>query len=130
MIPPELKDDIIFHGTVPHEKLIDYYQRADVYINSSLSEAFPLPVGEAMACGAPVVAARVGGIPDMVIHGETGLLFEPNDADALAEELLELLDDPQRRETLRTAAAQRIETVYSWDRIGGLFRDEYVKLLS
>ncbi len=130
MIPPELKDDIIFHGTVPHEKLLDYYQCADVYINSSLSEAFPLPVGEAMASGVAVIAARVGGIPDMVIHGETGLLFEPDDADALAAELLELLADPQRRETLRTAASHRIETVYSWDRIADLFRDEYVKLMS
>ncbi len=130
MIPPDLKDDIIFHGTVPHEALIDYYQRADVYINSSLSEAFPLPIGEAMACGAPVVAARVGGIPDMVIHGETGLLFEPGDADALADAIIDMLDDPKRSQAMSAAASQRIETIFSWDRVASLFHDQYVTLLS
>ncbi len=130
MIPPDLKDDVIFHGTIPHEALIDYYRRADVCVNASLSEAFGLPVGEAMASGIPVVAARVGGVPDMVIHGETGLLFEPGDADGLAEAIIECLADPQQSEVMSAAAARRIETLFSWDRIGDSFHDHYAALLA
>ncbi|MBK8019886.1 MAG: glycosyltransferase family 4 protein [Chloroflexi bacterium] len=130
MIPPELKSSIIFHGTVRHEALADYYRNADIYINSSLSEAFPLPIGEAMACGAPVVAARVGGIPDMVIHGETGLLFEIDRADQLADALVDMLSDDTRRAAFGQRGRQHILTHFTWDHIGQQLVTEFDRLVA
>jgi glycosyltransferase involved in cell wall biosynthesis len=68
----------------------------DVVMLTSLSEAFPISLLEAMASARPVIATRVGAIPEMVVHNEGGLLVPPNDCDSLAAAMTELLADPTR----------------------------------
>jgi glycosyltransferase involved in cell wall biosynthesis len=69
---------------------------ADVYVQPSLFEAFPVSVLEAMAVGLPVVATAVGGVPEMVAHGKSGLLVPPARPDALAAAMVQLLDSATR----------------------------------
>ena len=70
-----------------------------------------------MACGTPVVASRVGGIPEVVVDGETGRLVEPGAAAALGHALREVLADPERARRMGEAGRRRVEAHFSWDRI-------------
>lgn len=83
------------------------YADLDLCVLSSLNEGTPLSILEAMAAGVPVVAADVGGVGDLVLHNETGLLVRPGDPEALAEAVLELLEDPKRLQEMGEAGRRR-----------------------
>lgn len=85
----------------------------DVLVQPSLSEAGPRAPLEAMAMARPVVGTRVGAIPEEVVEGETALLVPPADADALAQAIGRLLDDPQLRSAFGLAGRARVERYYS-----------------
>ena len=80
-------------------------------------EAMPLVILEAMQAGIPVVATRVGGVPEVVMEGRTGLLVDPDDPAALAAALRELLDDPRRCEEMGTEAKRRLRDHFTADRM-------------
>jgi glycosyltransferase involved in cell wall biosynthesis len=96
----------IVHFAGHRDQRLNLNRLFDVSVLCSLSEGFPNAVVEAMAAARPVVATRVGGIPDAIDHGETGLLVPPRAPDALAEAIGSLLRDPARRAAMG-AAAQR-----------------------
>ncbi|MBL8794364.1 MAG: glycosyltransferase [Planctomycetia bacterium] len=85
---------------LPAEQLVRYYQAADLYVHAARCEIFGLVLAEAMACGTPVVATAVGGIPEVVESGKHGILTPPGDAPALAAAVRALLADPARRAAL------------------------------
>jgi glycosyltransferase involved in cell wall biosynthesis len=85
---------------------------AHVFVLPSRSEGHPVSVLEAMAAGVPVVASRVGGIPEQVADGETGLLVEPGDVDGLAAALRRLAADPALRRRLGEAGRARAEEAF------------------
>lgn len=100
-------------GVVPHDELPKRFAEADVFVLPSLTEGHPKALIEAMACGVPCAASARGGIPSLIEHGVTGLLFDPEDPDAIARTLAALLDDePQAR---RLAAAARAIAVERFD---------------
>lgn len=76
-----------------------------------------MPVVEAMASGLPVVASRVGGLPEIVSDGETGFLVEPADSAQLAELLMSVLDDPITTQAMRAEARCRAFQMFSWEAI-------------
>lgn len=86
------------------------YRSLDVLISSSYSEALPLAVMEAMACGLPVVATRVGGVPELVAHGSTGWLVEAGDFQGLASSAASLIEQPELRTRFSLAARERVVT--------------------
>jgi glycosyltransferase involved in cell wall biosynthesis len=91
------------------DDVAEVLQAADVFVHPAIwSEAFGLTIAEAMAAGLPVVASRVGGIPELVTHGETGLLVPPGDAGALAGALDLLAADGQERARLGANARRRV----------------------
>ncbi|MBF0344783.1 MAG: glycosyltransferase family 4 protein [Nitrospirae bacterium] len=87
-----ISDNVIFTGYV--DNVPDIYSFTDVSVLSSLSEGVPQSVLQAMAAGVPVVATRVGGVPEIVDHGGTGLLVDSGDHEALAAEILRLVKNP------------------------------------
>ena len=92
---------------------------ADLLVLPSHFEARPTVIYEAMAAETPVLASTVGGIPEMVVDGETGTLIAPHDADRLAEALDYLLDDPERLREMGRAGLQRLlDNEWTWTRHG------------
>lgn len=109
---------VFFLGPLLHEQLTERLRQADVLVQPSVfDEPFGIPIVEAMASGLPVVASRVGGISELVAHGQTGLLVERNNPSALAEALLRLLDNPVLASAMGQAGRERVEQKFSWERI-------------
>ena len=103
-------------GFVPNAELGPYYRRAAVVAVPSRREGYGVVCAEAMAHGKPVVASAVGGLLDLVRHGETGLLVPPGDAAGLREALRWLLGDAALRRRLGEAARERAREHLSWER--------------
>ena len=102
-------------GSVSPEDVARWLQAADLYVHPSRADTFPSGVLEALACGTPVVASRVGGIPEQV-RNETGILVEPGDPAALAAAIESLLADPSRRQRMSAAAGEDARARLSVDR--------------
>jgi glycosyltransferase involved in cell wall biosynthesis len=102
----------VFTGLLESDELIAALAAADVVVHPSLNEIFPNAVGEAMACGRPVIAADAGGTAELVGRNGAGILVPPGDSDALAAAVRELLDDPERRRGIGEAARRRVEAEF------------------
>lgn len=100
-----LAEVVHFAGVRPHEPNLNHL--FDISVLCSVSEAFPNSIVEAMAAGKPVVATRVGGVIDAVVHGHTGLLVPPSEPGALAGAIEDLLINPEQRREMGAAAAFR-----------------------
>jgi D-inositol-3-phosphate glycosyltransferase len=87
----------------------EFWNSVSVAVVPSHRESFGLVALEALACGVPVVATAVGGLPEIVVDGETGILVPPRDPESLAKALLALLTDEQRRQRLADGARRRAE---------------------
>jgi len=105
------------NAMLPVPEVVQLYSHAAVFVCPSIYEPFGLINLEAMACGTPVVASRVGGIPEVVVDGETGRLVEPGDVAALGQALREALADPELARRMGEAGRRRVEAQFSWDRI-------------
>ncbi|HEX5582107.1 glycosyltransferase family 4 protein [Gaiella sp.] len=99
------------------EDVAPWYAICDVVVLTSASEGTPVTIIEALAAARPVVATRVGGVPDVVDEGETGFLVRPRDTHALAERLEILARDPERRFAMGEAGRQRMLERYAVDRL-------------
>ena len=105
-----------FKGFLPRMSLGDFYRWADVFVCPSLDDAQGVVNLEALSQGCPVVASRVGGIPDMVKHGVNGLLVPPNDPERLALAIRRVCTDRDLR--LRLAGAAKASVApFRWDRL-------------
>ncbi len=107
----------------------DLLKALDIFILPSYSEGVSLALLEAMAAARPVIVSRVGGLPEVVEQGKTGLLIAPRDADALAEALARLLDDPDLAKKLGAAARRRVRAHFSLDRLGKEINAIYEELV-
>jgi len=84
---------------------------------------------EAMACGTPVVATRVGGIPEQIEDGATGFLVPAGDPGAMAERIMQLQDDEPRRKAMSVKASQRVRKQFSLERMVDEYLDWYKEIL-
>jgi glycosyltransferase involved in cell wall biosynthesis len=97
-------------GAIPRSQMPAFWASLDVAVMPSLSESFGLVALEALACGVPVVSTTAGGLKEIVVDGECGLLVPPADAKALAHALLRLLTDQDLRLRLARGARRRAAT--------------------
>ena len=114
-----LEDAAVFTGAVPHDDVPALIRSLDVALAPypQPEHAFyfsPLKLFEYLACGVPIVAARIGQIAEVVDDGRTGLLHEPGDVDVIVSACCELLDDPDRAARMGAAAAEAA-AAYTWD---------------
>lgn len=119
----DLGDRISLAGTIPHEKVIRLYAKADLFILGCRiapdrdRDGIPNVLAESMAMGVPVVVPGVSGIPELVIHGKTGLLVPPGDPVALADAATRLLSQPKLAAAMAEAARLRVVKVFDHDRL-------------
>jgi glycosyltransferase involved in cell wall biosynthesis len=111
-----LGDRVAFLGALPHDDMPGFMGSLDVLVNASRSESFGVAVLEGSASGLPVVVTRVGGAPETVIDGETGILVPPEDPAALASALVALATDRTRRRAMGEAGRRWVVEQFSWDR--------------
>ncbi len=117
-----------FIGPVSPEHMGVLYNEADIYLMSPNADNMPLSLLECFAAGLPIVSSNAGGIPGMVHHQQTGLLFPPNDHQAMATCALRLLEDPELAERLARNGRAESEK-YSWREIGPQWTALYYRLL-
>ncbi len=111
-----LGDRVRFFGKVPYEDLPAYYGLADIFVHPAVwQEPFGMTLTEAMGCGLPVVSTRSGGIPEIVVDGETGLLVRAGDPEALADAILDLAGDPVRRREMGKRGIERLRNDFTWE---------------
>ena len=124
-----MEDSVDFIGSIDQPRLALWYSAADLCAVPSLTESFGLVALEAMACGTPVVATRVGGLQTVVEDGESGLLVPPGDHAALAEAIEQVLMDHRLRTHLAHGARDRAEH-FTWQRVGDGIEALYDRVLA
>ena len=108
----------------------ELYERTDVFLLTSDWEGTPNVLLEAMACGLPVVASRVGGVPDLIQHGKTGYLAGPESADSYISPLMEMIKNPGLHRRIAHNARQYISDHHSLEFLPSYLRNLYSQILS
>ena len=122
-----IHDQCSFVGKQPN--IVDYLSACDVLLLPSEQESFGLAALEAMACEEPVIASRVGGIPEVVTDGETGFLSEVGDVEKMANDAARLLSDPEMRQAMGKRARESAITRYRTDIVIPQYLDFYKQVL-
>jgi N-acetyl-alpha-D-glucosaminyl L-malate synthase BshA len=123
-----IRDKVVFPGM--RSNIVEFLSVADLYVMASQTESFGLSALEAMACGLPVVAYRVGGVPEVVSEGITGFLVPKDDIEELAQSAFRLLQDDELRATFSNAARQRASMVFSNERVVPQYEQLYRKVIN
>ncbi len=123
-------DSVVFVGKQPQSQIRDYLSVADLLLLPSQTESFGLVALEAMACEVPVIATRVGGLPEVVIDGETGFLFDVGDVDQMAGAALRILSDTGEAERLGKQGRTRAVTHFTTDKIIPQYEKLYSDVLN
>jgi glycosyltransferase involved in cell wall biosynthesis len=118
-------DRVAFLGNVSPSKLAPLYCNAELLILPTVSDTSPLVVTEAMACGTPVLATRVAGLPSLVEDWETGFLVHPDNVGELTVALRFLMHDPELRRTMSVKARMRVAERFLWSRVSDQYEGVY-----
>jgi len=116
-LSPAAARQITFTGLAGHDDVPTFYENADVYVGPSLYESFGVSIIEAMVAGLPVVATRVGAVPELITHGRTGLIVETADPEAIAAAVHELFLNPGIRNSISHSAREAVKQQFSWNTI-------------
>lgn len=124
-----VRSAVEFLGWVSPSDVPKLINTASILVMPSRADAFPLVGLHAGFMARPVVAARVGGIPELVVHGETGVLVEAEDSVALAQGIKRLLERPEELQSMGTAARRRCMKLFGFDRIVDAYHRLYLKIV-
>jgi glycosyltransferase involved in cell wall biosynthesis len=106
VVEADLEKYIHIRQAVIGSEKIDLFRSADIFVYPSYHEGMPMAVIEAMACGLPIIATRVGGLPDLVYPGQNGLLVPAGQPDQLANAIQQLVVDPEMRSSMQMCSFQ------------------------
>jgi glycosyltransferase involved in cell wall biosynthesis len=126
-----LGQDVIFTGRIPYKEVQNYHNMIDIEVIPSIldSESFGVSAVEAMACEKPLIVSNVGGLPEVVIDGVTGIVVPPKDSIAIANSLENLINNPELRTKLGKGGRKRVKELYEWDNNVNLMISIYEKIL-
>ena len=115
-----IADSVEFAGRVPNKEVIKYFHEIDIFVVPSVSksETFGVAAVEASACSIPVIASNIGGLPEVVLDGKTGILFPPSNIDVLVDNILLLIRSPELRIELGNNGRKYIESKYTLNKCG------------
>ncbi len=123
-----INDRVLFLGFFSHDQMVKYLKISDVFVRPSLSEGLGSSFLEAMAAGVPIIGTSVGGIPDFLFAGETGLFCEVKNPSSIAEKIKLILSDENLRQKLINNGRQLVEQNYDWNSIAQKMKDIFNKL--
>jgi glycosyltransferase involved in cell wall biosynthesis len=118
-----LSESVCWRGLLSRSELLLAYERATAVVLASRWENSPMAIMEGMAAGKPVAATRVGGVPELVAEGETGLLATPRDPEGLAQALRGLLESPARLQAMGARARQVAQERFSLQAVAASYRE-------
>jgi len=125
-----LQGSVIFLGNQDNQKLPEFYADADIVAIPSLKEATSIAGLEAMASARAVVATNVGGLPEIIDDGVSGLLVPPRDPEALSLAILRLIETPELRNQLGLAARACVEKKFTWDQVANETTKAYERAIA
>lgn len=121
---------VTWKGIAPPRVVAELMRESDILVLPSYTEGSPNVIKEAMACALPVIGTRVGGVPDLVSHSETGFLYEPGDVSALQECLLKLIKSEETRSEMGRATKNRLDKAgLNWDATASDFEAIFLRAL-
>ena len=121
-------ENIHYLGYQPKEKTIPLIRGSILLIQPSFAEGISATLLEAMACKTPIIATNIGGNKELLVHNKTGILIESGNSDQLLKEILEILNNKNRREEIAKSAYDEVQK-YDWSNVVQLYLDLYNKLL-
>lgn len=121
--------NVILVNRLSHTQLVDYYNRASVYVFPSYYEGLPTTVLEAMACELPVVASNVSGIPEQIEQGVSGYMLSPGDIQGFYNRIVELLDDREKQVKFGEAGRRRVLEKFTWSHVASRVEKKYHETL-
>lgn len=130
IIHSENKHSVKYLGELNQNDIIKWYQKATISITPSLNEPFGIVILEALACGTPVVASKVGGIPEIVKNGVNGVLVPPKDPEKLAKSIIYLLENNDLRTKMGENGRKTVVKNFAWSRITDKLLEFYSMLIT
>jgi glycosyltransferase involved in cell wall biosynthesis len=128
-LSPEAAKQVTFAGRVAHSEVPAFYEKADIYVGPSLYESFGVSILEAMAAGVPVVATRVGAVPELILDGHSGLVIDKADPSAIADAVICLFRSAELRNSIACAAREAVWKKFSWETICSALIQMYRQVL-
>ena len=110
----DIEDNIKFEGFVEHENVIKYYNNLSIFVAVSTRESFGVSILEAASCGIPSITSNIGGLTEVNIHNETGIVIDPNNPKKLAKSIVKLFEQKKLRLELGNNARKRVEKKFNW----------------
>ena len=113
----KLKNRVFLLGTLPHKELPQYLAIADAFCRPSVNEGFGISFIESMACRIPTIGTAVGGITDIINHGENGILVPPEDAGTLSRALKRVIEDGNLAKQIAERGYQTVREKFTWEKV-------------
>jgi len=120
-------DDVVYLGT--QDSIENLLGCADLFLLPSSEESFGLAALEAMSCGTPIIATNIGGLPEVVTHGQDGFLYPVGDVESMAAAAIDLLDDQEKLAAMRQAARRKAEDHFRQQQIVPQYEEYYQEVM-
>jgi glycosyltransferase involved in cell wall biosynthesis len=126
-----IDDKVEFAGFVEHERVPEHLARMDIFVVPSVlaSETFGVAAVEASACQLPVIASDIGGLPEVIVEGETGFMVPPCDPQAIADKMVLLIKNQDLRKKMGLAGRRFVEKHYVWEANASKMEQLYFQIL-